>query len=289
MVETCVTEPDLLRQAYAQCGALLRIEDRDRFLASLFVPDDARRHLWALYAFNVEIARVRDVVREALPGEVRFQWWREVIEGRGRGDVDAHPVALALSRTLEVLELPRQALLNLIDARTFDLYDDPMPSLNDLEGYAGETASILLQLGGQVLLGRADPALADPAGHGGVALALTGLMRALPIHAARGQCYLPLDRLHAQGIGREEVVSGTSSAALKAVLSDLRGVAQGHLDTARAGLAQVPRAALPVFLPLALVPKDLRALARARDPFAPGIGASPLTRLWTLWWAARRS
>ncbi len=76
---------------YAYCTDLVRAQDRDRFLAALFAPADKRQDLFALYAFNVEVARVREVVREALPGEVRLQWWRELIEGHGRGEVGGHP------------------------------------------------------------------------------------------------------------------------------------------------------------------------------------------------------
>ncbi|OYW36951.1 MAG: phytoene/squalene synthase family protein, partial [Azorhizobium sp. 12-66-6] len=174
---------------------MIRRHDRDRFIATLFSPAPQRRHLTALYAFNLEVARVREVVHEPRLGEIRLQWWRELIEGLGRGDVSGHPVAAAILDTIETCALPRGALLNLIEARTFDLYDDPMPSLNDLEGYAGETSSVLIQLAAGILLGRSEPRLADAAGHAGVAIALTGLMRALPIQAARGQCYLPLDLL----------------------------------------------------------------------------------------------
>ena len=278
-----------LDAAYAHCGEMLRVQDRDRFLATLFAAESERRHLWALYAFSLEIARVREVVREALPGEMRLQWWREVIEGLGRGDVSGHPVALAICDTIDAKALPRGPLLNLIDARTFDLYDDPMPTLNDLEGYAGETASILIQLGAQILTGRAQPAVAEAAGHAGVAIALTGLMRAFPFHASRGQCYLPLDMLRAEGIGRDEAVGGTGSAALAKVFAHLRSIAAGHVRAAVQGLADAPRDALPVFLPLALVPGDLKALARVSDPFQTVAGTSPLVRLWTIWRAARRA
>ncbi|MBN8918498.1 MAG: squalene/phytoene synthase family protein, partial [Rhizobiales bacterium] len=170
----------------------MQAQDRDRFLAALFAPQDKRRHLLALYAYNLDVARVREVVREALPGEVRLAWWREVIEGEGRGDVSGHPVAAALLDTIARFRLPRASLIAMADARVFDLYDDPMPTVGDLEGYAGETASALLQLSALILLpdvGRSG----DLAGHGGVAIAMTGLMRAFPIHAARGQCYIPVD------------------------------------------------------------------------------------------------
>ncbi|WP_341990171.1 phytoene/squalene synthase family protein [Azorhizobium sp. AG788] len=278
-----------LASDYAYCAELVRAQDRDRFLAALFAPAAARPHLLALYAYNVEIARVREVVREALPGEVRLQWWRELIEGHGRGEVTGHPVASALLDTLRQKALPRGALLNMVEARVFDLYDDAMPSLNDLEGYAGETASALLQLSAHILAGGPRPALADACGHGGVAIALTGLMRALPVHAARGQCFLPADLLARHGASREEVVARKATAGVLAVLADLRQRATRHLQQAHEALAGVDRDAAPAFLTLALVPGDLHALARAKDPFKRIAGLSPLWRQWTLWRAARAS
>lgn len=280
-----------LDAAYAHCADLVRTQDRDRFLAALFAPEAARRHLLALAAFNVEVARVREVAREALPGEVRLAWWREVIEGEGRGEVDGHPVAAALRDTIARFSLPRASLAALADARIFDLYDDPMPTLGDLEGYAGETASALLQLSALVLSPAAAAQAGDASGHGGVAVALTGLMRSFPIHAARGQCFLPLDLLARHGIGRDAAVSGTPTPALLAALDDLRAEAQRHLSAAGAAFDRIAgRAAIAApFLPLALVAGDLKALAKVRDPFRERAGLSPLRRQFGLWRAARRA
>jgi len=71
--------------AFAYCENLLRAGDKDRWLASLFAPADRRPHLHALYAFNLEIARVRELAREAMAGEIRLQWWREVLAGTRPG------------------------------------------------------------------------------------------------------------------------------------------------------------------------------------------------------------
>lgn len=284
---------DRLAAAYAHCADMVRAQDRDRFLAALFAPEAVRRHLLALYAFNLDVARVREVVHEPLPGEVRLAWWREVIEGDGRGAVEAHPVAAALMDTVVRFGLPRRSLVNLVDARIFDLYDDAMPCLTDLEGYAGETAGALLQLSALVLAPGAAEAAADASGHGGVAIALTGLMRAFPIHAGRGQCYLPLDILARHGLDREAAVAGKASPGLKAVFADLRAEARHHLAQAGAALAALPpatrRALGAPYLTLALVPGDLKALARVRDPFGQVAGLAPVWRTFALWRAARRA
>ena len=86
---------------FAHCAQLVRQADRDRFIASLFAPADKRDGLYALYAFNAEIARVREVAHQALAGEIRLQWWSDVIAGERTGEARANPIAAALLATIE--------------------------------------------------------------------------------------------------------------------------------------------------------------------------------------------
>jgi phytoene synthase len=86
--------------SFAHCENLAREADKDRWLATLFAPADRRPHLYALYAFDVEVARVRAVAREPMAGEIRLQWWREAISGTRPGEAAAHPVAAALFETI---------------------------------------------------------------------------------------------------------------------------------------------------------------------------------------------
>src|SRR5215510_6990231 len=182
-----------MTDAYAYCERLVEAVDKDRFLATLFAPAERRPHLHALYAFNVEISRVREAAHQALPGEMRIQWWRDVLSGRGYGDFRSNPVATAVLDTIQKFQLPATPLLELMEARTFDLYDDPMPSMAEFESYARSTSSPLIELAAAVLADGSSPALAEPARHAGMVYAIAGLIRALPIHAARRELYLPLD------------------------------------------------------------------------------------------------
>ncbi|HUR43002.1 MAG TPA: squalene/phytoene synthase family protein, partial [Aestuariivirga sp.] len=120
--------------AASHCLELVRSADKDRFLASLFAPDAKRAALVALYAFNIEIARVRRSVSEPALGEIRYQWWRDTIGAIYRGETSPHPVAQELAHAIKEGNLPENALLGLITAREFDLYDDPMPDVAALEG-----------------------------------------------------------------------------------------------------------------------------------------------------------
>ncbi|MBV9222035.1 MAG: squalene/phytoene synthase family protein [Methylobacteriaceae bacterium] len=280
---------DALAWAYAECESLIRRGDRDRWLASLFAPAEARPHLQALYAFNHEIARVREIVSDPLPGEVRFQWWRDALEGEARGDVRAHPVAAAIIATIARFRLPRVAFTNLIEARTFDLYDDPMPTERDLEGYCGETSSMLIQLGSLILADGRDCGTADAAGHGGVAYAIAGLLRALPWHASRGQVYMPLDLLARHGASRDDILARRGTPAVRAALAEMRAVACRHLSAARGCMVNMPPIIIAAFLPLCLVEPYLQAMENRRyDPFGTVVEIAQWRRQWLLWRGARR-
>lgn len=280
--------PGSLSQAYAHCTALVREADPDRYIASLYAPEAIRPGLFALYAFSNEIARVREQVSEPLPGEVRLQWWRDTLEAGNGAPVPGHPVAQALLDTVRRFRLPIAPLSGLIEARIFDLYHDPMPSLADLEGYAGETSSALIRLAAIVLGQGRDPGGATAAGHAGVAYALAGLMRAFPWHAARGQVYLPADLLARNGVTREDIVRGRGGPGVNYSLKELRALARIHLGKLNDLRATVPAAILPAFLPVALVEPYLRQMERrGYDPYRTIVALSPLRRQWLLWRAAR--
>ena len=96
---------------FEYCAALVREADRDRYLAALFAPADERGALFALYAFNAEISRVRALAHEPMPAEIRLQWWHEVILGERTGEAAANPVAAALLATLSRHGLPAEELI----------------------------------------------------------------------------------------------------------------------------------------------------------------------------------
>ncbi|WP_349371805.1 phytoene/squalene synthase family protein [Salinarimonas sp.] len=273
-----------------ECERIVYTDDRDRYLATLFAPADKRPGLFALYAFAVEVARIPARVSEPLPGEIRLQWWRDALEGARVEEARANPVFAALDETIARYSLPRAALLALVEARIQDLYEDPLATVNDLEGYAGETASVLMRLASLILAEGADPGHVDAAGHGGVAYAVTGLMRAFPWHVRRGQLYVPpVESLARHGLTREKALAGEGGLALAAALQDMRALARRHLAQARADLAGAPAAIKPAFLPLALVEPALKRMDRPDyDPYRSVIEVPQWRRQLALWWAARR-
>jgi 15-cis-phytoene synthase len=273
-------------ESTAFCAALVRSHDFVRYASTLFVPSDQRRALLAIYAFNVEILRVREQVSQPLPGEMRLQWWTDMLAGTGHGGVEGNPVAAELKLAIHSFRLPVQRLSRLIDEHQFDLYNDPMPTMAALEGYINDTSTALFSLAAGIA-GRQSEQIEHLARHAGLAQGIAQVIAALPLDAARRQLFVPLQLLQQHGGGIEEIFAGNETPKLRAVLDQLIVEAQGHLKTAFALLADVPPEVRRVFLPLALVRRDLQRMSRAdSDPFMPHV-TSRLRTLWTLWRASR--
>jgi 15-cis-phytoene synthase len=271
--------------AYAHCEALVRASDKDRFLAALFAPEGPRRHLFALYAFNLEIARVGEVVRTPMAGEIRLQWWRDALQEPAPLEARASPVADALIDTIGACRLPVAPLLDLIEARSFDLYDDPMPSLDALYGYVRKTSSSLIELAAAIL-GGPDPIAGGLAGPAGIGCGIARLLQAFPAHSARRRLYVPLDLLDRHGVDAADVFAGRATPQLRTALSDLRARARFELDQVTGPAVRLPAAPAFLAVPLARLLLD-RLEARADAPFVT-VELAQWRRQWTLWRAARK-
>lgn len=240
---------------------LVRRHDRERFVTALFAPTHAREGLMALYAFNVELSRIRENVHEAMAGMIRLQWWREVLDG-GRDDEAArHPVAGPLLALVRERNLPVVGFDQILTAREKDLLATPFASGMEFESYAFNTSGLLAELA-VAALGARDDASRAAAQFVGEAWAMTGLLRALPVHLGQGWLTLPEDMLVKAGTSQQAVVAGQAPpAALAEVAAELGRRARWYLKEARKH--KPPRAALPVLLQATLASAHLRTLERA--------------------------
>src|SRR6476619_8271930 len=97
------------------CADLVRTHDFVRYASTLFVPAEQRRGLLAIYAFNAEISRVREQVSQPLPGEIRLQWWTDMLSGHVHCSAEGNPVAAELLRAISDFDLPVEPLSLLAD------------------------------------------------------------------------------------------------------------------------------------------------------------------------------
>jgi phytoene synthase len=275
--------------SFVHAADALRKGDRDRYLSTLVLTGAARDGVTALYAFNADVASIRERVSDPAPGEIRLQWWADALDGQGHGAVRQNPVADALLDTMERYGIPAGTLLRLIAARRFDLYDDPMPDLESFEGYAGETISTLYQLAAMILNDGETIRTGDAAGHLGVAHAMIGHLRAFGLVASQGRIMLPWSVFAANGVTEGEIFSGTESEGLSEALGQISEMAQDHLQKAEAAIASLPGHMKPAFASIAVLKAQHALVARQKPQlFAPAPDDADWRKITRLaWWTWR--
>lgn len=251
-----------LEEALALCESTVRSSDPDRYFATLFAPSDKRPLLYALYAFNRELARIAVVAREPIMAEIRLQWWREALDGACEGRPRAHPAAIGLAEIFACASPPRELFDRLIEAHQLDTESAPFPDLESLESHADASSASLMRIAAHILDMWADVDI--PAREAGMAYGLARILHAVPQCIARGRMPLPADLFVAEGLSVMNALSVHDSTALKRVIARVADVAQTHL--ARARKMQIPREARAAFLPASLVPAFLSQIARNGDP-----------------------
>lgn len=77
----------------------LKLRDRERWLAALWAPAEARPALFALAAYDLEQQRIVAEAREPMLAEIRLAWWREQLEHLAAGRLaPPQPLLRALRR-----------------------------------------------------------------------------------------------------------------------------------------------------------------------------------------------
>jgi phytoene synthase len=282
--------PGLSAKGLSAPAVIVRRHDRDRYQTALFAPSDRREALFALYAFNYEVARVRETVTTPILGQIRLQWWREVIDAAYAGaPARRHEVIEPLVAAIAEFGLSRAHFDRIIDTRERDLADAPPADLPALVDYAEGTSSTLIYLALEAL-GAAEPVTVAAAREIGIAYALAGLLRAMPFHAASGRCYIPEDVAARVGLDPATYVRRRDTPALRGAAGELAEAAETHLAVGRQCEGQIPRRARAALLPGVIADRFLRCLKRADfNPFAPELTRPDPLQSWRLAAAALRN
>ena len=264
--------------ALSPVGALARVADYDRYLSALFAPAGSREALFALIAFNYEIARIPEAVSEPMLGRIRLQWWREVLEAVYGGEQPRrHEVAVPLATAIRSRSLDRAAFDALLDAREGDLDADGPPDLAALERYAAATGGGLTALMLAAAGVEATPAL-EAGRRVGTAWSLIGTLRAAARIAAQGRVMMPADLLAAAGVTADDLRAGRAYDRQAAAEPAACRAAQ-LLGEARRVRRMVPWQARGVLLIARLADLYLARLRRAAwDPRHPSLAVGLLRK-----------
>lgn len=263
--------------------------DADRFFTALFAPAEHREDVLTLYAFNSEIARIRETVTETTLGAIRLQWWRETLTEIYNSEKFSppHPTAQALAMVIRRHNLPAALFEELLEARTCDMDERPIPDQESLAAYIQCTGGHLARLAALVLGAGEDGA--EAAGKVGAAYALSGLLRAVPFHTRQGRFYLPADLLADHGTQESDFFSDLTQPQARAAVAELRNAALTALAEARDLWKKVPqrRPAVAAVLPGTLAEGYLQRLkACEHNPYHPRLGLPqrrPMVMAWRAW------
>lgn len=268
------------------CVDLVREGDRDRYLTLLFAPEEARGHLAALAAFNLELARTRDQVSESLLGLIRLQWWRDAIEEiRGGGQVRQHQVAQALAEATRAHGLDTARMLAMIEAREAELEATEPPSTARFLDRADATAGSLLLLSLQAVgLDPGSTGLAEAARRIGRAYAAAGLARSVLLDAHRHKVRLPSEALDRAEVDLDLLFDLKPQPQLAAALRQVSE--EADRDLAEARHFRLPKRAKLLILTGRIAALHLERLRRAAyDPFDPAAIAAHPMDAWRLLWS----
>jgi 15-cis-phytoene synthase len=270
----------------AAVADLVRARSLERYWSALFAPLPERPPLLALYAFSAELDHIAAAVREPMVAQIRLQWWRNAIELAEPGMKTGNPVADALSGVILSFDVPKERLSGMIDVRTAEVVGNPPAGMEGLRASLVEADGTVFELAASVL-GDASEAAKEAAVHAGIAWGLTQRLCTFSVQAARRRLRLPLAHLESRGADPAWIYSGRSSAGLLAGLADFRAEADRSLRRVRELAPKCGRAAWPAFLPLAVVPSYLKAMAAPSfDPLHKTATLNPLHQYWRILRAA---
>lgn len=261
------------------CLEMVRKDDGDRYFAALFAPRDAQAGLFALFAFNQEVAKTRETVSEPMLGEIRLQWWQEALDGLSEGRVREHPVVQALA---EIPGLPAvlPLMAEVLEARRQDMYDEGLADFAALEAYADGVGGALSEAAQLICWSDAPVSARKAARASGRAWAMLGLVRALPYHWQSGRNYVPQSEADPSAFQDADKLF----VALEPVLASMLQHVGRALDESREQVAAAGKKAKPALAINGLSKLYLKQLAKVgNNPFKlPDVEPSSLRRLLAL-------
>ena len=256
---------------------MIRQNDHDRYLVTLYAPEEKRDDLFALYAFNYELSRLRSVVSEPMLGEIRLQWWRDAINNIYQGKRDSHELIPALAKAVERHDLSRERLMDLIESRARDLYDENPRNMAELDHYLDQTSGNLTCLAAQIL-GQKDHEFMTR--KLGFLWGYVELIRAVPYHMTLKQSFMPLSLM---GEGHNRFLSPDQPEVMKVVIKDLSEKALQYLAEIRINKAHITPKVRSLFLLTSLAQHYLKAIEKAEyNPFRLEKTAGAFSRQWGL-------
>lgn len=264
----------------------VKAHDYDRFLITLFAPAASREDLFALYAFNHEVAKIREAVSEPMLGEIRLQWWREAIDGIYEDNPRKHEVVLPLHAAVKRGNIAKEDFIKIIDARAADIYDENPKTLDEFETYLGETSGNLTRIAAQ-MIGETNEDVLSMAYELGQVWGLVGTLRAIRYHISLKKLSLPQDIMDEFDVKKRDIFSMEGDQKIKSLIKALSLSAHQYLDHIATDKKKLTKQMKSLFLLSALSRSYLNTIKKADyNPFEINERATMFPRQCRLFFSA---
>lgn len=253
------------------------------YYSFLFLPDERRRAITALYAFCREVDDVVDECSDASVARIKLAWWREEVAGIYHGQ-PRHPVARALSEVVGRFQLQEQHLQEIINGMEMDLDYNAYPDFESLKLYCYRAASVVGILSAEIF-GYRDPRTPQYATDLGMAFQLTNIIRDVGEDARRGRIYLPLDEMQQYGVSTADISQARETDNFKRLMEFQIERALGFYERAFAQLPDIDRKRQRTGIIMAAIYRALLDEIRADGcrVLTQRISLTPIRKLWIAW------
>jgi phytoene synthase len=253
------------------------------YYSFLFLPEDRRRAITALYAFCREVDDVVDETSDADVARTKLAWWRQEIARVYDGHAQ-HPVARALAEVVGPYGLDESRFHEVIDGMAMDLEYNAYPDFEALQVYCHRVAGVVGILSAKIF-GFQDPGTLDYAADLGLALQLTNIVRDVGEDARRNRIYLPLHELAEYGVTTDDIAQRRETERFHKLMDFQIARAQSYYDRALAKLPSVDRKAQRPGLVMAAIYRTLLDEIRrdGSQVLTRRTALTPLRKLWIAW------
>ncbi|HXF66931.1 MAG TPA: presqualene diphosphate synthase HpnD [Burkholderiales bacterium] len=253
------------------------------YYSFLFLPEDKRRAITALYAFCREVDDAVDECSDAAVARMKLAWWRSEVAAIYHG-TPQHPVARALAQAMPRFNLAEERLNEIISGMEMDLEHNCYPDFEALRLYCHRVAGVVGLLSAEIF-GYRDRRTLDYAADLGLAFQLTNIIRDVGEDARRGRIYLPLDEIERHGVAVSDIAQARETADFRRLIEFQIERALGYYRQALAKLPAADRDAQRAGLVMAAIYRAL--LEEIRDDgcrvLTRRTALTPLRKLWIAW------
>jgi phytoene synthase len=253
------------------------------YYSFLFLPEERRRAITALFAFCREVDDVVDDCSDPATARATLAWWRQELAAAFHG-TPQHPVARALAEVAPRFKLAEARVAEIIDGMQMDLEHDRYPSFEALRQYCHRVAGVVGLLSAEIF-GYQDSRTLEYAADLGLAFQLTNIIRDVGEDARRGRVYLPLDEIERFGVSVADITGSRETDNFRRLIEFQIERALEYYGEAFRKLPAVDRRAQRAGIVMAAIYRALldeiqrdgcRVLTRRTS-------LTPIRKLWIAW------